>query len=125
MYHFWFSPQNSDLPYMKFKGTYSDTFYGITGWITSDGTECYICIPLIFNSNINSIKVTKIVASVRHAQGGYVGGENNSDLTSYIRSCSIFKTQGIISISLVNPNKWNITNNTPVSGLCEVTYVLS
>lgn len=114
-----------NIPYMKLKNTYSEGLVGVTGWISSAGKDCVIYIPMIFKNNITAIKITKILCSLRHSQGGYVGGEINADLTKYIEACSIIKAQGLFYIKFTNPDGWGFTNNTPVNGVCTATYTIS
>lgn len=113
-------------PDVKEKGTYtSEGVVGVTGWISSAGKDCVVYIPMIFSNNVTTIAITKIMCSLRHSGGGYVGGTINIDLTSYLEACSIVKNQGLIYVKFTNQDGWGLTNNTPVSGVCTVTYTLS
>lgn len=116
---------NINSPYMKSRGKYSETLYGVTGWISSSGKDCGIFVPIILKNNVNSVNIERISSSLRHVQGGYVGGTISADLTSYIESYIIVKEQGLIYILLRNSDGWGIQNNTPVNGTCSISYTLS
>jgi hypothetical protein len=114
-----------NIPYTKLPNTYTEGLGGAVGWISNAGKDCVIYIPMIFKNNIASIKIAKILCSLRHSQGGYIGGAIETDLTQYIVEYSIIRAQGLFYIVLKNPDGWGITNNTPVIGVCKTTYTLS
>ena len=98
--------------------------YGVSGFISTNATECCIDFSLPVSKKVKSIKITKLLCGLRLVSGGYFGGSNWVDLTSYIVDLKIAQ-YGIINIKLRNENTWGITNNTPITGWVTLDFVLS
>lgn len=79
--------------------------YGVSGFISSNATECIIDFPLPVSKKVKSIKITKLLCGLRPVSGGYIGGSNWVDLTSYIADSKMAQC-GIIHIRLRNEDTW-------------------
>lgn len=106
-------------------GSYSAMrIYGVSGFISTNSTECAIDFLLPINKKVKSIKITKLLCGLRHVSGGYIGGSNWANLTSYIVDSKIVQ-YGTIHIKLLNNDTWGITNNTPMAGWITLDFTLS
>ena len=103
-------------------GTYTQTF-AVNGFITSGGNIAVLYAPLLLG--LYGITATAITASVRHVDGGYLGGSENVDLTSRLTQCVYLSEQNMLQIQLTNSSGWGVTNNTPVSGTVTLTYTIA
>lgn len=73
-------------------GSYTNKWlYGVTGYITTSATTVYIDIPMNWANNVNAVTISSIKCSMRHVIGGYLGGSDGVDLTSYITSIVVGK----------------------------------
>jgi len=118
----------TSTPLVYSKGTFADVYlHGVTGYIANNGKNAELFIPLLVTQDLTAqgLNVTAFAASMRHVDGGYLGGASEANLLSYITSQLIHRQQGGIRIILTNNNGWGITNNTPLSGIVKITFTLS
>ena len=117
---------NSNLTHRRQPGTYTDSInYGCYGYITSNGERASVCIPLVWDIDVQNATITKFLARIRSVQGTYLGGANNTDITEYITNAIISKAQGLLIIVFDKTGGWGITNNTPIIGECTMSYTVS
>lgn len=103
-------------------GTYTQTL-AVNGFITSGGTVAVLYVPCVLA--LYGISASTITASVRHIGGGYLGGNENENLTSYLTQCVYLPTQNMLQIYLTKSGGWGVTNNTPLCGTITLTYTIS
>lgn len=105
------------------------------GWVSADRRQVYLDCPLpksIVKPNGTFLKftITALTLSVRIINigagvGGYLGSASVNGL-SWVRasrsdSTAITDKYSTLTISLWNSNKWNLTNNTPMSGSLKIS----
>ena len=120
--------KKDETPLLYGKGTYTDvTLVGVVGFMTTSGTQAELFAPLLVTRDLtsSSLTINAITASIRHVGGGYLGGQNNANVLSYIDNVTLYRQQGGVRIILINSNGWGITNNTPLSGSIKISFTLS
>lgn len=90
------------------------------GYITSSGQVAVLFIP--FTMLPLDPEITSLLCSVRTVDGGYLGGNNNSNLKSQVELITILKEQSALRILLRNTSGYGITNNTPLCGEVTISY---
>lgn len=114
------------MVHRKAKGEYEGAWlFGVTGFITSSGVQAVIVAPMVWTDTVNSVTVSKLTVAVRTADGTYLGGGSNADVSAYITDVSLKKAQGLFVIELRKSDGWGITNNTPFAGTITCTYSVS
>lgn len=107
--------------YALFKNTNYEL--NVFGWVTNDGKDVVLCAPIAIQT-VNTRAVTSIVSSislgVRLPTGGYVGGANAFDATSYINKVDLESAGRGLVITLRKSDGWDLTNNICVSGLATI-----
>ena len=100
---------------------------GVTGFVTTSGTDLMMTIPFISAHEYDTITITMLKIALRCGDGYVIS--NGADVTQYVSSPNSsvqFKhRQGLIFISLRNDNGWGVTNNTPVNGTCDISCTFS
>lgn len=106
-------------------GTYTGTDWQCAGYLTGSAkTARLIVFPERSLAACASVKVTAVTgASIRVADGDYIGGSGSQDLTSYIASSA--KRGGTIIVDLTNSSGWGFTNNSTISGQLTVTFTVT
>lgn len=99
---------------------------GCFGFITSGGTELFLYFPFGYytKSNINILQVgsvTQCNIAVRHVAGGYILGSNTANALEYLTVCNLLSEGRGIEMRFVKSDGFGVTNNTPVSGLAQIT----
>lgn len=108
----------------KHTGSFANQQYYASGFVTSGGNTAVIYVHGGTTAWGNT-NITNLVASLRTATGGYLGGAENTNLTSYISQQTFHENQNMMEIRLTNSSGWGVTNNTPVNGLITIGYTIT
>lgn len=94
--------------------TANDTY--CFGFVSGGGLDLAIIIPCVIESRLtpDDLQITQLILRMRLPAGGYIGGSNSFDATSYI-SLVWFNAQGIV-IVVKKSDGWGVTNNIPLVG---------
>lgn len=94
---------------------------GVVGFVTSSAKSAHIYIPLKLNDNITRVNVSSLKVGLRISTGGYLGGADTFEVSSYIASATIVRRQGLLYIVVTKSDGWGATNNTPFVGRAVIT----
>ena len=94
---------------------------GVYGFVTTGGKNAHIFIPLNFDNNATGVTITSLVGGLRLSTGGYLGGADNFNFTSYITSIEVRILQNILYVICEKSDGWGATNNTTFNGLATMT----
>lgn len=101
------------------------TIEGVYGFVTSSGKNAHICFPLRMFDNVGTITITSLKVGLRISSGGYLGGADNFEISSYITSAYVNTRQGVVKVIAEKSDGWGATNNTPFIGRGSLTASLS
>ena len=113
--------------YGQTTGTFTDdSVLGVYGYVTSDGTEARLHIPMNFQriTSGKTLTITAFTGAIRTSAGGYLIS-NGANLKSYITEVAMMPNQGMIRIALKKSDGWGVTNNTPLSGDAKMSYKIT
>ena len=106
-------------------GTITQSNLPCFGFITTNATDLDIFIPMLIESKATNVSVSSLTIGIRHVGGGYIGGANNTDITSYISNVLPYKSFAGLRIIASKSGGWGATNNTPVCGVVNITLTLT
>lgn len=101
---------------------------GAYGYTYSSGEALNIFIPMVFASDVSSIKITSLYCSLRASTGGFIGVGTGDidyyfDITDYIESYGLYKAQGLIRVRIVKDSafekytKYTTSTGTAIAGM--------
>lgn len=100
-------------------------FDGVTGFVTGSATMAWIYIPINTRPNVTSINVSSINLGLRVAAGGYLGGSDNFNATTYITETTVIRKQSIIVVKLQKNDGWGVPNNSSFCGRVTMSFTFS
>lgn len=107
------------------KGTHSLSNIDAYGYVTSDGKQMTLILPILVKGTVSASNLTVLTAAVRKSEGGYAspGGVDGESLIP----SGVTKTIGIrdhhLWINLVRSAGWSVTNNTLINAfIYSVTF---
>ena len=99
--------------------------YGVTGIVTGSGKNAQIYIPLNMDDNARVGTITSLTCSLRLSTGGFFGGSDSINLSSYITSVTLRRLQSIIVVELTKNDGFGATNNTTFGGIVNITGTIT
>ena len=104
--------------------TYTKSIGGCYGYVSSNSTTAMIYVPAVVNTDVTTITITKAVANLRIATGGYLIG-SDANLKSLITGAWVPSVNHVFAFRIEKSSGFGCANNIPFCGTVELTFKCS